>query len=117
MTHDKDFNPMTKRTHAQVMGSEKSKETKKSHNKEESVTPQQSHDIDSPNGDTLDHSMCKAQIVADAMCSFNEMFKTEENFTNPWQQSMDTNEDKEWEFSEETEALFNNKEHHEQHAQ
>ena len=59
------------------------------------ITPQQSHNIDSLNGDALDCSMCKAQIVADAMCDFIETFKTEENFTNPWQQSVDTNEDKE----------------------
>ena len=37
MTCDKDFNPMAKRIHTQVMESKKSKETKKTQNKEEMI--------------------------------------------------------------------------------
>ena len=66
------------------------------------VTLQQNHNIDSPNGDALDHSMCEV------MCNFDDTFETEEIFTNPWQASM--NLDEEDEFSEETQEPFNDKE-------
>ena len=63
------------------------------------------------------HSICEAQTLADAMCNFNETFETKDNFTNPWQQSACVNENKELEFSRETDELFNDEEQHEQCAQ
>ena len=72
------------------------------------VTSQQNHDIESLNGDLLGHSVCKAQVLVDATCNFNDTFKTEENFTNPWQQSRAINEENE--FSHETQRSFNDEE-------
>ena len=115
VTHDKDFNPTTKRTCAQVTKEKKSTETKKPPEGEQMITPQQNHNVDSLNRETLDCSMCEAQTLANTTCNFNKTFKTEDDFTNPWQQSKDMN--KELEFSRETDKLFNNGEHCEQYAQ
>ena len=78
---------------------------------------QQNHNIDSLNGETLDCNMCEAQTLADVTCDFNETFKTEENFTNSWQQSIDTREEDKEEFGNKTNKSFNDKERHKQHAQ
>ena len=66
------------------------------------ITPWQSHNIDGLNGDGLDHSVHKAQTLANVTCDFNNTFGMEENFENLWQQSIDTKEENELEFSEET---------------
>ena len=107
---------MMQRTCAQVAEGKKSKETKKVQNREEMIAPQQSHNVHSLNGDVSDHNMHEAQTLADAMCDFNDTFKMEENFTNLWQQSMDTKEESEPEFSEEIKEIVE-KEQCEQHAQ
>ena len=61
--------------------------------------------------------MHEAQTLTTATCNFNKTFKTEDDFTNPWQQSMDINKGEGFKFSGETDKLFNNKECCEQHAQ
>ena len=67
-------------THAQVKKSD--------FKKKEKINPlQQHHNIDSLNGKTLDHDMNEAQTPVDVMCNVNKMFRTEENFVNPWQKS------------------------------
>ena len=87
-------------------GREKSKDIKQPPDVEQMVTSQQHHNVNSLKGETLDCSLCEAQTLANAMCNFNETFKTEDDFTNPWQQSMDINENKEFKFSRETEEFL-----------
>ena len=115
MTHDEDLKPTMKKSHAQVAKGQ-AKESKRQ-NTEEMIALQQSHNVNSLNGDNLDYSVCEAQMLADAMCDFNETFKTEENFANSWQQSIDTGKEDKEEFSNKTNKLFNDKTKHEQHAQ
>ena len=86
-------------------------------NEDEMMAPQQKHDINSLNRDTTNCNTNKAQMLANAMCDFNKTFKTEENFTNSRQQSVDVNEANEEESSEEMNKMFSDKEQHEQHAQ
>ena len=97
MSHDRNCDPVTtnKRTFAQVAKGKKTKE--------KMITPKQSHNINGLNGNTVDHDMHEAQTSADVIYDFNEMFKTEEKFTNPWQQSLGEDENK---FSNKTEESF-----------
>ena len=88
MTHDKDFNPTTRRTCAQAMKSNKQMKTQNAMDKEEMIAPKQNHNVNSLNRDTNNYNTNEAQTLADGMCDFNETFKTEENFSNLWQQSI-----------------------------
>ena len=109
MTHDENFDQGTQQTHAQVTRGQS--ETDIMRNKEKMITSQQTHDINSLNGENNECDMCEAQTLADAMCDFNKTFKNEENFTNSWQQS---HKDERCEtFSDEIEELMNNKTMHE----
>ena len=90
MTGDKDFNPTTHQTYAQVTKNDKHTKTQNTVDEEETMVLQQNHDINSLNGDTTNYNTNKAQTLADTMCDFNETFKTEENFSNSWQQSIVT---------------------------
>ena len=58
--------------------------------------------------------MCETQTLADVICDFNETFKTEENFTIPWEQSLTEDKDK---CGNKTEEPFKDKDQHEQHVQ
>ena len=80
MTHDKNFNPTTKRTCAQVTrGHNEKSDMKNEDNKERMVVPQQNHNINGVNGETNEHNVHEAQTLADVICDFNETFKNEEN--------------------------------------
>ena len=61
MMHNKNFEPITKQTHAQVArGNNKRNETRSLKEHEEMVAPQQSHNIDSLNGEENVHNMHEA---------------------------------------------------------
>ena len=81
------------------------------------MTLQQSHDVNSLNGTTADCDINEAQMLADTICDFNKTFKTEENFTNPWQQSCDTHEEDKEDCNHRTEEPFKDEEQHKQHVQ
>ena len=81
------------------------------------MTSQQSHNVNSSNGTTTDCDINEAQTLADTICDFNETLKTEENFTNPWQQSCDTHEEDKEDCNDGMEEPFKDKEQHKQHAQ
>ena len=78
------------------------------------IALQQSHNVNSLNGDENAQSAHEAQMLADVICDFNETFKNEENFTNLWQTSCEEEDNN---FSEEVNELFRDKTRHEQHAQ
>ena len=72
MTHDKDFNPTTHQTHAQVTKNNEQTKTQNTEDKEEMMALQQNHDINSLNGDTTNCNTNEAQALANLMCDFNE---------------------------------------------
>ena len=116
MTDDRDFEPTTKQTCAQVAkGKNEKKDVKNANDIEKMITLQQNHDINSLDGETNEHSMCEAQMLADVICDFNETFKNEENFTSSWQQSY--KEEDHNEFSGEVNEPMKDEAVHEQHVQ
>ena len=81
MTCDRDFEPTTEKSHAQVTKGQA--KGNKRQNTEEMIALQQSHNVNSLNGDNPDCSVHEAQTLADVMYDFNKTFKTEENFARP----------------------------------
>ena len=110
MTHNKAFNPTTCQTHAQVMKNNEQAKTQNNVNREEMMALQQSHNVNSFIGDTTNCDTNEAQTLVNATCDCNGTFKMEENFTNSWQQSINTVEDTEKEFSDKTNEMFNDEE-------
>ena len=82
MSCDKNFNPATKDNGAHAQVTKSNLERKKEIN-----SLQQHHNVNSLNGETLDHDMNEAQTLVDAMCDMNQTFRREENSVNPWQKS------------------------------
>ena len=80
MMHDRNFETTRMMTHQnlkkQVMRGKVKTNEKRS--EEEMVMPQQNHNINSLNGNSLDCNVCEAQTLADTMCDFNDTFKMEE---------------------------------------